>query len=76
MSHLPPDKKILFENMLTVEYNRFSKYDSNIGDTKDFSMEIKLTDKLPENESYRQLSRHLCDEVTHYVHDFCYKLDP
>ena len=57
-------KKLLYE-----QCEAFSKNKSDIGDIKDFQMEIKLTDETPINESYRRIPRKLYEEVKNYVDD-------
>ena len=57
-------KKLLFE-----QCEVFSKNKLDIGDIKDFQMEIKLTDETPINESYRRIPRKLYEEVRNYVDD-------
>ena len=69
LSHLSPERRSLVEKMLIEESAVFAKSEKDIGDIKDFRMEIKLTDNIPVNESYRQLPRHLYDEVRNYVDD-------
>ena len=57
-------RKLLFE-----QCEVFSKNKLDIGDIKDFQMEIKLTDETPINESYRRIPRKLYEEVKNYVDD-------
>ena len=57
-------KKLLFE-----QCEVFSKNKLDIGDIKDFQMEIKLTDETLINESYRRIPRKLYEEVKNYVDD-------
>ena len=57
-------KKLLFEQCKV-----FSKNKLDIGDIKDFQMEIKLTGETPINESYRRIPRKLYEEVKNYVDD-------
>ena len=57
-------KKLLFE-----QYEVFSKNKLDIGDIKDFQMEIKLTDETPINEFSRPIPRTLYEEVKNYVDD-------
>lgn len=57
-------KKVLFD-----QCEAFAKNKSDIGDIKDFQMEIKLTDETPINESYRRIPRNLYEEVKNHVDD-------
>ena len=69
LCHLSPEKKRLVEQMLYEESEVFSKSDADIGDIKDFQMEIDLTDREPVNIPYRSIPKQLYEEVKNYVDD-------
>ena len=47
----------------------FSKNPGDIGDIRDFQMEIKLSDQIPIKKSYRRIPRKLYGEVKNYIDD-------
>ena len=47
----------------------FSVDDLDIGEIKDFKMEINVVDDVPVNAAYRRVPPHLYDEVRKYIKD-------
>ena len=69
LSHLSPENKRLVEQMLYEESEVFSRSDTDIGDIKDFQIEIDLTDREQGNIPYRSIQKQLYEEVKNYVDD-------
>ena len=69
LSHLEGDQKALLEEVLNRRKAVFSKDESDIGDIRDFQMQINLTDKEPVSAAYRKIPPHLYQEVKRYVED-------
>ena len=69
LDHLPEDQRKQIEELLWEECDVFAKSDTDIGDIKDFQMDIHLTDEIPVNQAYRHLPRKLYDDVKNYLND-------
>ena len=69
LDHLPEDQRNLVKEMLFEECEAFSRSESDIGDIRDFEMDINLSDNIPVNEPYRKVPRHLYNEVKNYLED-------
>ena len=69
LSHLSTTKQIIVKEILTCQKEVFSWSVSDIGDIRDFEMEIELMDKVPVSEPYRRVPRQLHEEVKNYIDD-------
>ena len=69
LSHLEISQSWVVEKVLFEECDVFSKNVSDIGSIGDFQMDIKLSDQIPVNESYRHLSCKLYEDVKNYLSD-------
>ena len=69
LSHLEESQRKIVEKLLLEECDVFSKNDSDIGSISDLQMDIKLSDEIPVNESYRHLPRKLYEDVKNYLND-------
>ena len=69
LKHLSMEQQDMLRKVLQEESNVFSVSDADIGDIKDFQMDIHLTDSVPVKEAYRRIPRHLYNEVRNYVDD-------
>ena len=69
MSHLNENQQEMLEKVLLEEKEVFSTSESDIGDIKDFQMEINVEDKVPVTSAYRRIPPHLYQEVRNYVND-------
>ena len=69
LAHLPDDQRKEIEELLYEECEVFAKSDTDIGDIRDFQMDIHLTDEIPVNQAYRHLPRKLYDDVKNYLND-------
>ena len=69
LDHLPEHERIEIEQLLYEECEVFAKSDTDIGDIRDFQMDIHLTDEIPVNQAYRHLPRKLYDDVKDYLSD-------
>ena len=70
LSHLTEEQKKPVLGVLNEFKDVFSRDESDIGDIKDFDMEINLEDHVPVKEPYRRIPRNLYDEVKNCVDDF------
>ena len=57
LNHLSTTKQIIVKEILTCQKEVFSWSVSDIGDIRDFEMEIELMDKVPVSEPYRRVPR-------------------
>ena len=55
--------------MLDDEKDTFSKSKDDIGHVKDFKLEIHLTDEVPVAADYRNIPKHLYEEVKNHVNN-------
>ena len=69
LSHLTDEQKKPVLEVLNEFKDVFSRDESDIGDIKDFDMEINLEDHVPVKEAYRRIPRNLYDEVKNYIDD-------
>lgn len=69
LDHLCESERKEIEQLLYEECEVFAKSDTDIGDIRDFNMDIYLTDEVPVNQAYRHLPRKLYDDVKKYLND-------
>ena len=69
LSHLDEEQREMVMKVLVEEKEVFSRNEHDIGDIKDFHMQIKLADDTPVKEPYRRIPRNLYSEVRDYVSD-------
>ena len=69
LDHLEPGQREIAEKMLHEESDVFSKSTNDIGHIKDFKLDINLVDEIPVGERYRNIPRHLYDEVKDHVNN-------
>ena len=69
LDHLPEHQRKEIRELLYEECEVFAKTDSDIGDIRDFQMDIHLVDEVPVNQAYRHLPRKLYDDVKNYLND-------
>ena len=69
LDHLCESEREEIEQLLFEECEVFAKSDTDIGDIKDFTMDIHLTDDVPVNQAYRHLPRKLYEDVKNYLND-------
>ena len=69
LSHLSEEQQAAVMKVLVEEKDVFSRSECDIGDIKDFKMEINLEDNVPVREAYRKIPRHLYTEVRDYIND-------
>ena len=67
LSHLSTDQREKAENMLRSVNGVFGRNEFDIGEIKDFTMEIKLRDDLPIAKPYRAIPRPIYQEVKDYI---------
>ena len=69
LSHLSKKKRQIVEEVLREECEVFARSEEDIGDVKDFEMEIILSDNVPVCVPHRQVPRPLYEEVKNYIND-------
>ena len=69
LSHLDAAQREAVMKVLLEEKDVFSRSDCDIGDIKDFKMQIHLDDTVPVREAYRKIPRNLYAEVRDYIND-------
>lgn len=69
LAHLSEDQRKEIEQLLYEECEVFAKSDTDIGDIRDFKMDIHLSDEVQVNQAYRHLPRKLYDDVKIYLND-------
>ena len=69
LSHLDEDQQEAVMKVLMEEKSVFSRSECDIGDVKDFKMNITLQDDVPVKEAYRRIPRNLYSEVRDYIND-------
>ena len=69
LKHLSEQERKEIEELLFEECEVFAKTENDIGDIRDFQMDINLTDQVPVNEAYRHLPRKLYEDVKAYLND-------
>ena len=69
LSHLNTAQQEAVMKVLMEERDVFSRSDTDIGDIKDFKMNINLTDNIPVKEAYRRIPRNLYSEIKNYIDD-------
>ena len=69
LSHLNEDQQIKLKEVLSRCEDIFSVNDSDIGEIKDFQMEINLTDNVPVTAAYQKIPPNLYGEVKNYIED-------
>ena len=69
LSHLDEEQRDMVMKVLVEEKDVFSRNEHDIGEIKDFHMQIKLVDDTPVKEPYRRIPRNLYSEVRDYVND-------
>ena len=69
LSHLEKDKREMLEKVLNKNEDIFSVGDLDIGEVKDFKMELNVVDNTPVKAAYRKVPPHLYTEVRNYVED-------
>ena len=68
LSHLGDEEKMKVTKILK-EYEVFSKKKNDIGYISDFKMSINLTDNVPVSQPYRQIPKHLYNEVKNHINN-------
>ena len=69
LTHLNEEQQETVMSVLLEEKDVFSRSECDIGDIKDFKMEIHLEDNVPVREAYRKIPRNLYAEVRDYIND-------
>ena len=69
LDHLDPAQRAIAEKMLCEESEVFSKTKDDIGYIPDFKLDINLVDEVPVGERYRNIPKHLYDEVKDHVNN-------
>ena len=67
LSHLDEKQQEMVMSVLLEEKNVFSRSECDIGDIRDFKMQIHLEDNVPVREAYRKIPRNLYAEVRDYI---------
>ena len=67
LEHLEPEQREIAAKMLYEEKDVFSESKNDIGHISDFKLDINLVDEVPVGDPYRNIPRHLYDEVKDHV---------
>ena len=69
LKHLGEEEKVEVSKILKEYHGVFSKEKNDIGHIKDFKMPINLIDDIPVSQPYRQIPKHLYEEVKNHINN-------